>query len=460
MPGTPLPKRPQTSKQAKRAYQKARGIPGLSITDLKRLERAAVLQERADRIKKRDAQKAVNRQKRIEKEQKEREARKRMGIAEPEKVYVSPRQERLSQFARGGGKSKEQDVEDMMGEDDEGSEGSDQSLEDILVNQSCLLERGSPVRPLQPKSFDRQRSQDDRRPHTSALEPASTQLDDWAAFFVSNTQIQRELTDDESQTASEELESLSGGKECVKAAEDVTAELLRHIATQDLDSDIDEREEIIPIEETLPMFLSQDAQTSDDEQTDLNRQIKDGCHDTAEAEDPTSFLLTQDLDFSVDELDESESSQDFRARSQGTMAKLDALRCQLADFKSAQPRVIRVDVATMAKSKKNITARAEQPRAEQPSAEQPSAADQVDEEEFAFSSQDLLALENAAAVQDATEGASPSDSYTGCSCDEPADVRLDNYLERVMYGGEEFDQEKFMEIISMDIYESLYEDDY
>jgi len=29
-----------------------------------------------------------------------------------------------------------------------------------------------------------------------------------------------------------------------------------------------------------------------------------------------------------------------------------------------------------------------------------------------------------------------------------------------MYGGEEFDQEKFMEIISMDIYESLYEDDY
>lgn len=455
MPGTPLPKRPQTSKQAKRAYQKSRGIPGLSDTDSKRLERAAVLKERADRIKKREAQKAVNRQKRIEKEQKEREARKRMGIAEPEKVYVSPRQERLSQFARAGGKSKEQDVEDMMGEDAEGSEDSDQSLEDLLVNQSCLLERGSPVRPLQRKKFDRQRSQDDRRPHISALVPASTQLDDWAAFFVSNTQIQRELTDDESDTPSEELIQLPVDKGCAKPAEDETAELLRHIGTQDLELDIDEREEIRPIEETLPMFLSQDTQTSDDEQTNLDHRIQDECDDTAEAEDPTSFLLTQDLDFSVDELDDSESSQDFRARSQGTMAKLDEIRCQSADLKDAQPPVFRVDATTTAKSKTNITARAQQPRAEQPS-----AADQVDEEEFAFSSQDLLALENAAAVQDATDGASPSETYTEYSSDEPADVKLENYIERVMYGEEEYDKEKYMEMLPMDDILDDYDNDY
>lgn len=449
MPGTPLPKRPQTSKQAKRAYQKSRGIPGLSKTDLKRLERAALLQERADRIKKREAQKAVNRQKRMEKEQKEREARKRMGIPEPEKVSVSPRQVRLSQFVRGGGKGKDQDVEDTLGEVEE-SEGSDQSLEDLLVNQSCLLERGSPVRPLQPEKFDRQRSQDDRRSQPSPSKPASTQSDDWAAFFVSNTQIQRELTDDESDTANEELESLSVGKECARTAEDGTADFLRHIATQDLEFDIDEREDIIPIEETLPMFPSQDAQTSGDEQTDLNRQIKHSCHDAAEDEDPTSFLLTQDLDFSEDELDDCEPSQGFRARSQGTMVKLEERRCQLAGLKDAQPPANRVDAATTATGKKNNTMRAEKP----------SAADQNDEEEFAFSSQDLLALENAAAVQDVTEGPSSTGTSTEYSYGDPREAKFDDYIERCMSGGKEFDMDKYVDLAGIDFYEDDYDYDY
>lgn len=452
MPGTPVPKRPQTSKQAKRAYQKSGGTPGLSKTDLKRLERAAVLQERANRIKKREAQKAVNRQKRMEKEQKEREARKRMGIPEPKKAYVSPRQERLSQFVRGGGKGKEleAEAEDTLGEEAEESEGSDQSLEDLLVDQSCLLERGSPVRPLQPKTLDRHGTQDDQRPHASLWKPASTQLDDWAAFFVSNTQIQRELTDDESDTASEELESMPVDKGFAQPPEDGTTDFLRHIATQDLEFDIDEQEEVIPIEETLPMFPSQDAETSGEEQTDLGRQAKDGPRDSTEADDPTSFLLTQDLDFSEDELDEWEPSQGFRARSQGTVAKLGELRCQLAGLKDAQPPAVWLDAAKTGSNENKITV----------PAEHPDAANQDDESEFAFSSQDLLALEAAAVSQDVTEGPSPSGTFTGYSSDGFGEDSFDKYIERMMFGEEEFNMDRYTDWLTVNQFEADNDYDY
>lgn len=398
-----------------------------------------MLQERADRIKKREAQKASNRQRRMEKEQKEREARRRMGIAEPKKAYVSPRQERLSQFVRGGGKCKEEeDTEDTLGDGAEGSEGSDQSLEDLLVDQSCLLERGSPVRPLQPTSSNRQRSQNDPSLQALHSKPASTQLDDWAAFFVSNTQIQRELTDDESDEEGDGLESKPGGKGCAMPVEVGTEDLLGLIATQDLEFDIDEREEIIPIEETLPMFLSQDAETSGDEQTNLDRGIKHCGDDTAEAEDLTPFFLTQDLDFSEDELDEWMPSQAFRARSQGTISKLVELRCQLADLKDTQPSARYVGAATTA-----IAAKANIKRLEQPS-----AADE-DDEEFAFSSQDLLALEKAAAVQDVTGSPSSSGTSTGYDSDDYQEDTFEKYMDRLAYGEEEFDLQTHLNWLSM-----------
>lgn len=450
MPGTPLSKRPQTSKQAKRAYRKSGGIPGLSETDLKRLERAAVLQERAERIKKREAQKAANRHKRVEKEQKEREARKRMGIPEPKKVYVSPRQERLSQFVRGGGgRSKGQGEDDTLEEVAEESEASDQSLEDLLVDQDCLLERGSPVRPLQPMKCDRQRSQDDQNPHASPLKPAATHSDDWAAFFVSNTQIQRELTDDESGIEGEESAGMSASKGHANLLEDGTTDLLRHIATQDLEFDIDERDEIIAIEETLPMFLSEEAETSVDEHADLDHEVRDG-HDSAKLEDPTSFFLTQDLDFSEDELDQWEPSQGFRARSQGTMAKLGELRCQLAGLKDAQPSAVCLNTTETGSNENNITARREHPN----------AADLDDEEEFAFSSQDLLALENAAALHEATERPSPSGTSTGYSSDGSGEDSFDKYIERMMLGEEEFDKDRYLDWLEMNHFEDEGDYDY
>ena len=459
MPGTPLPKRPQTSRQAKRAYQKSRAVSGPSKTDLKRLERAAVLQERANRIKKREAQKAANRQKRMEKEQKEREARKRMGIPEPKKMYISPRQERLSQFVRGGRKGKEQEedeedtlgeeAEDTLGEEAEESEGSIQSLENLLLDQSCLLERGSPVGLLRLRKSDRQQSQHEQSPYASPLKPASTQLDDLAAFFVSNTQIQRELTDDESDTADEEMESLPGSIGPVTAG-DVTADFLGFIATQDLEFDIEEKEETIPIEETLPMFLSQDGETSGDEQMGLDHEIKDTHRDSAQDEDLTSFFLTQDLDFSEDELDEWEPSQGFRARSQATMMKLGELRCQLGELKEAQPPPACDTTAMDDKGQNNITARAEGP----------SVTFKTDEEDFAFSSQDLLALENAAANQDVTDGRSPSDAFTEYNTDDFAEESLDEYVNRMISGERELDKDRYLDLLAANHYEDENDYDY
>ena len=443
MPGTPLRKRPQTSKQAKRAYQKSRACPGLSTTDLKRLERGAVLQERADRIKKREVQKTVNRQKRMEKEQKEREARKRMGIPEPKRTYVSPRQERLSQFVRGGGKGREKDAEDTLGEEGEESDETDQTLEDLLVDQSCLVERGSPVRPPRPAKTERPRSQHKRSPYASPLKPASPQADDWAAFFVSNTQIKRELTDDESDTMGEDVESTPGGLGCAIPPEDGTAEFLRHIVTQDLEFDIDEEEEIIPIEETLPMFLSRDAETSGDEQTNRDHAVKVGGQYMAETEDLTSFFATQDLDFSEDELDEWEPSQGYRVRSQPTMAKSGELRSRLTDLQDCQLSGTKTDSG----GRKTTTG-----------AEHASAANDDDEEEFAFSSQDLLALEEAAAVQDVAEGSFLSSARIYATSD---DFESDSFdIEKCISGEQDFNRDNYLDWLAANYYENEQDYDY
>ena len=82
MAESPLRRRPQTSKQAKRAYQKSSGVRQLSERELRQIERAAELQERAARIRDREARRKLNLQKREEKLQKEREARTKAGITE------------------------------------------------------------------------------------------------------------------------------------------------------------------------------------------------------------------------------------------------------------------------------------------------------------------------------------------------------------------------------------------
>lgn len=98
MPGSAVSSRPQTLRQARRAYQKAGATTRLSERQQRQLERSAELQERADRIKERENRRKANLKKKNERIEREREARARMGIASPVKEDVGPSQMRLGAF--------------------------------------------------------------------------------------------------------------------------------------------------------------------------------------------------------------------------------------------------------------------------------------------------------------------------------------------------------------------------
>ena len=98
MPAAAVSSRPQTLRQARRAYQKAGAKPRLSEIQIRQLERSAELQERADRIKEREYRRKANLKRKNEKIEREREARTRMGIPSPVKEDVGASQMRLGAF--------------------------------------------------------------------------------------------------------------------------------------------------------------------------------------------------------------------------------------------------------------------------------------------------------------------------------------------------------------------------
>ena len=82
----PIPRYPQTSKQAKRAFAK-RGGSLVSDAERRRIARNVELEQRAERIREKEQKKKENKRKRMEKEEKDRGMRRRMGReATPPKV--------------------------------------------------------------------------------------------------------------------------------------------------------------------------------------------------------------------------------------------------------------------------------------------------------------------------------------------------------------------------------------
>ncbi|KAL8734749.1 MAG: hypothetical protein Q9181_003089 [Wetmoreana brouardii] len=106
MPLQTVSYRPQTSRQAKRAYQKAGATPRLSAVEQRRIERAAELEERAARIRAHNLRARENKRRKAEKLEKEREARKRMGIPDQVKKEIGPSQLSLGEFVKTGSKRK------------------------------------------------------------------------------------------------------------------------------------------------------------------------------------------------------------------------------------------------------------------------------------------------------------------------------------------------------------------
>ena len=106
----PIPRahRPQTIKQAKKAYRKSGATKRLSESELAVIERRAELQERADRMKAREARRKANIKRKEERNEREREMRREMGLPEPVKegFHVGPSQLSLGKFVVAGQKRK------------------------------------------------------------------------------------------------------------------------------------------------------------------------------------------------------------------------------------------------------------------------------------------------------------------------------------------------------------------
>ncbi|KAI4218030.1 MAG: hypothetical protein L6R36_009158 [Xanthoria steineri] len=97
-PRSVVSSRPQTSRQAKRAYQKAGATPRISAAEQRRIDRAVELEDRAARIRLHNVRARENKRKKAERDEKDRETRKRMGIPEPSKFKIGPSQLSLGSF--------------------------------------------------------------------------------------------------------------------------------------------------------------------------------------------------------------------------------------------------------------------------------------------------------------------------------------------------------------------------
>ena len=124
----------------------------LSESEKAVLERRAVLQERADRIKDREARRKANLKRKEERVQREREARHRMGIATPptkEGIHVGPSQLHLSGFMYAGTERKREDREEVEVDKKEKSEIHNEGELVVQEHHSSPTEPPPSRQPLQ-----------------------------------------------------------------------------------------------------------------------------------------------------------------------------------------------------------------------------------------------------------------------------------------------------------------------
>jgi hypothetical protein len=108
-------KPPMTSKAAKRAYLKAQG-PRISRAEQRRLEAEEQARQKEEYERERSASRAkAARERKVGKEQAQRDARKKMGLPEPSK-FVRPSQPTISRFVVTGSKRSWQEMETVVEE--------------------------------------------------------------------------------------------------------------------------------------------------------------------------------------------------------------------------------------------------------------------------------------------------------------------------------------------------------
>ncbi|KAL8904534.1 MAG: hypothetical protein Q9207_003188 [Kuettlingeria erythrocarpa] len=272
MPPQAVSLRPQTTRQARRAYQKAGGAPRLSEVELRRLERSAELQERAARIKAHNDRARENKRKKAEKLEKEREARKRVGIPEPTKFKIGSNQLSLGAFVSAGIKRKREEVgrlgislenctkieypatDQVTSKQEEGTERHSQRLaRDAPTGKVVACPTDIPPKELKNSTFTTAASLMPPPPLRAPLRDLSANLmaqivpqcrrdglankneTDWDSLFDSNTQIAREISNvKEPSLGSTTLKKPTVGTP-INSSCAAPAEMLSDICTQDLE---------------------------------------------------------------------------------------------------------------------------------------------------------------------------------------------------------------------------------
>ncbi|KAI4148676.1 MAG: hypothetical protein L6R39_002721 [Caloplaca ligustica] len=266
MPPQAVSFRPQTSRQARRAYQKAGGVPRLSEVELRRLQRSAELQERAARIKAHNDRAKENKRKKSEKLEREREARKRMGIPEPTKLKIGSSQLSLGAFVgaafkkeRDGTHRPELSLENCrkikgpipkpnpvrhaaVAPKSAESPTRNSSTEGAISHNTSISSKQEtkpnpptapslmppparpPLREVSCNPIAQPRAQSRAQPRNHDL--GSLISTDWDALFDSNTQVEREISD----TREKPLAATS-----TKTSYTAPSDLLASICTQDLE---------------------------------------------------------------------------------------------------------------------------------------------------------------------------------------------------------------------------------
>lgn len=177
MPQSETLHRPQTLKQAKKAFKKAGALPRFSDAEIRRLNRAAELQERADREKEKERKKKANLKKR-----EEREARKKAHLPDVKCGHLAPSQ---LQLAFPDAAINRMEERTLGANSIQPRQNNHKPTGDAVVSiLKCPLQQMTPVATNNSKSA----------PFATSETPWDTCVEDWDEFLVSNTQLERELS--------------------------------------------------------------------------------------------------------------------------------------------------------------------------------------------------------------------------------------------------------------------------
>ena len=316
MPDTVTFYRPQTIKEAKKAYRKSGAGLKLSASELAIVERRAVLQERADNIKEREARRKANSKRKQERKERQKEALIRVGRPLPVErgIEAGSSQLDLSRFLPVLGTTHEEingaegeEVPPSVLQGDQAQEANGTQIDIKAPNSKAMAPPPRPSLTQLPANSTKNRSITNgtfSEYLSITNDDPDGNLDD---IFVSNTQIERELSPSPKRRLENPMEvAAPQTQQVLFPLVDASNCILAHISTQDLDF-AGTFTQVLPHpepEHALAPSATPGAQDSAP-MTEYHCMFKDDKSGTGQM---LAGISTQDLNFDV-EVDEEEYNE-------------------------------------------------------------------------------------------------------------------------------------------------------